>query len=156
MITPNISVFVFVLVFISKRNMSFHFDVVKSFLFFVRSRIYVYFDDQLILCFSVVYFEFIVVCNSIGVYCISDLVCVVKNYYIWLAGLCLGEWMNEWFVIGRDGGSDNICTVLFIIGTIVCGALSKDVHLFVLWRHAGGWKAMYTMSLIWVFLSFVE
>lgn len=77
MITPNISECVFVLVFILKRNMSFHFDVVKSVLFFVRSRIYVYVDDPLILYFSVVYFGFIVVCNTIGVYCFSDLVCVV-------------------------------------------------------------------------------
>lgn len=35
-------------------------------------------------------------------------------------------------VIDRDGGSDNICTALFMIWTIVCVALSKDVHLFVL------------------------
>lgn len=50
-------------------------------------------------------------------------------------------WQYEWFIIHRDTlcglGLYLQCEPLFMIWTIVCVALSKDVHLFTLSRGEG-------------------
>lgn len=60
-------------------------------------------------------------------------------------------WEYEWFIIGRDVGSENVCRTLFMIWTIVCVALSKDVHLFALWQRTEGMRKQCKQCHIFMF-----
>lgn len=65
-------------------------------------------------------------------------VAFIWNYCIWLVGVCLSVWMVHymWGYFEQDSA---ICDVYHCLwfGAIVCVALSKDVHLFVLWWGKG-------------------
>lgn len=78
----------------------FHFDVVKSLLFFISlATIYVYSSRHLKLDFSVFYSRPRLPCNLIGAYCTSKMGYVYEIIaYGWLEFV----WKHEWFIIRRD------------------------------------------------------
>lgn len=78
----------------------FHFDVVKSLLFFVsHSRIYIYEDIHLILDFSIVYFSLICFVTKHGVGALED---SARTYRIIAYGWLEFVWQYEWFIIRGD------------------------------------------------------
>lgn len=83
----------------------FHFDVVKSLLFFVRrSRIYIYYYGRLILDFTAIYFRCSFVCNVICGCCVLGLG-VVGMELLRMVGWSLFGSMNGSLYGDTSGGS---------------------------------------------------